>query len=327
MKKPTKIEEAYHSLGRLENGAMSGEAVAEITRALTSSSSLLVSRAADIVGDRRLQELIPEMVSAFDTFMVDCERSDKQCKAKISIVNALNTLEYMGDSIFLIGVRHVQMEPAYGGPVDTAVKLRSGCAYGLARINHSDTHFILADLLVDKEHQVRAAAAKALAYLASPESELMLRLKVLTGDTDPEVISECFVGLMTIIPGRSLEFVSRFLESEESIIVEYAALAIGGSHVPQALDVLRTCWDSNPSPAARRAILLPIALVRSDDAVDFLTEVVSSSDIRTASHALSALRLYADDRSMNKIRAAVKTRNNADIVDLFEREFGERIGR
>ena len=305
---------------------MSGEAVTEIRRALTSSSSLLVSKSADIAGNRRLQELAPEMVSAFDKFMVDSGRSDKQCKAKISIVNTLNALEFMGDSVFLIGVRHVQMEPAFEKFIDTAVKLRSGCAYGLARIDHPDAYLMLAELLVDQEHPVRSAAAKALGYLGSPESELMLRLKVLTGDPVPEVISECFIALMTMIPDRSLEFVSRYLQSEDPGVVEYAALAIGGSRIPQAFDTLRECWNSNPSPATRRAILLPIALVRSDDAVEFLCKVVCNSDIRTAAQAISALSLYADDRSVNKIREAVKTRGNADIADRFEREFGERIG-
>lgn len=325
MNKPSRIEEMFHQLNKLASGPITSESVAEIRRALTGSNSLLVSKAAEIIGSRRLHDLIPEMTAAFDRFMVDGPKTDKQCKAKIAIINALNELEFMGDSVFLTGVRHVQMEPSFGNFVDTAVKLRSGCAFGLARINHPDVYYILTELLVDEEYPVRSAAAMALAYLGTQESELMLRLKVLTGDSESEVISECFVGLMTMVPDRSLEFVSRYLRDDDLAIAEYAALAIGGSRISQALDTLRKCWDEDPSPAMRRALLLPIALIRSDEAVDFLAEAICSADVRTASQAVSALSLYADGHSVNKVHDAVKARNNTDISDRFRREFGIRL--
>jgi HEAT repeat protein len=325
VRKPSRVEEEYHALERLGRAPISGEAIAQIKRALAGSSSLLASKAADIVGEKGLQELAPDLISAFDRFMADGGRADKQCQAKTSIVNALNTFEYLGDSVFLAGARHVQMEHGYGEPQDAAVNLRCNCAYGLARISHPDAHYVLAELLVDKERAVRSAAARALTYLGSPESELMLRLRVLTGDSEPEVTSECFAGLMTMAPERSLEFVSRYLGSDDLTIVECAALAIGGSHMPQAFDALRTCWEDNLSPAVRRAILLPIALVRSDDAFDFLLEVVRESDTRTAAQAIPALSLYADERSLARTRETVKARGDADIVDRFEREFGRSV--
>ena len=43
---------------------------------------------------------------------------------KVAIVEALNALGYEHTPTFLQGIRHVQMEPVYGGRVDTAAVLR-----------------------------------------------------------------------------------------------------------------------------------------------------------------------------------------------------------
>lgn len=322
MKKPSKIEMAYHALERIASGQMTQASVDELRCALGGTTSLLASKAADIAGRKGARELIPDMISAFDRFMTDGAHTDKQCNAKISIVNALDKLEYMGDEVFIRGASYVQMEPAFGKPVDTAVELRCGCAYGLARIGHPDAHFVLADLLVDSERAVRTAAVKALAYIGSPESEVLLRLKVLTGDAELDVTSECFTGLMIMSPERSLDFVARYLRSYDHSLVECAALALGGSRLPRAFDTLRQHWDADPSPAMRRTLLLPIALVRSDDAFDFLLQVARTSDVKTAIQAISALSLYVNAESVGKIREVVTARGDADILARFDKDFG-----
>ena len=321
MRKPSNFEAAYDALARIESKSMTEEAIAEIKRALNDKSSLLVARAAGIAGRRALRELIPDMTAAFSRFMAAGAQADKQCNAKSAIADALNKLEYMGDSVFLAGAYYVQMEPVFGGHADTAVDLRCNCAYGLARIGHPDAHYILADLLVDSERPVRAAAAKAISYLGCVEGELLLRLKVLTGDAEPDVISECFTSLMAMAPDRSLDFTARYLKSDDTSIAECAALAIGGSRIPQAFDTLKQCWEGDLSPVLHRMLLLPIALLRTDDAFDFLLEIVSTADIRTATQALSTLNLYADDESVRRIREAVNTRGNTEIIERFHQEF------
>jgi hypothetical protein len=323
VKKLSKFEVAYNALDRIESVPITNEAKVELKRTLDSATSLLAARAAEIIGNRGLTELVPDMITAFSRFMIDGARVDKLCSAKGAIVDALNKIEYMGDFVFLAGVRYIQMEPAFGKPVDTAIGLRCNCAFGLARIEHPDVHCILADLLVDKENAVCTAAAKALTYLGSVESELLLRLKVLTGDNESDVLSECFAGLMTMSPERSLDFVARYLRSLDASVVESAALAIGGSRIPQAYDVLRDCWDDNPAPDARRRLILPIALLRMDESFSFLLEIVRNSDKNIASEALSGLRIYAGDDNIKRIREAVKSRCDANMLKIFEAEFGE----
>ncbi|MBI2844789.1 MAG: HEAT repeat domain-containing protein [Armatimonadetes bacterium] len=327
MKKLSKFEIAYESLSRIGAGSgdISREAKAELTRSINGSNSLLTAKAAEIASNRNLHEMIPDMISAFERFMVDGARTDKQCNAKIAIAKALNEMELTGDAVFLSGAYYTQIEPAFGTSVDTAAELRCVCAYGLARIEHPDAHYILADILVDREARVRSAAAKALGYIGSPQAELLLRLKVLTGDSELDVVAECFAGLITMAPDRSLDFVARYLRSEDGSLSECAALAIGGSRNPKAYDTLRSFWDDDPSPLVRRRLLLPIALVRSNEALNFLTEIVRTSDIKTATKAVSALSLYVDDASVSSIRDAVMARGDADLLRAFEAEIGPKI--
>ena len=53
----------------------------------------------------------------------------------IAIARALFALDYDGEGLYLAGMRHVQMEPGWGGSSDTAVELRGMCAMGLASTN------------------------------------------------------------------------------------------------------------------------------------------------------------------------------------------------
>ena len=308
-------------------GPVSEEAIGEIRRALNGNISLLVAKAADIVSNWKLYDLLPDMTDAFQRFLVNNGKADKQCTAKTSIINALNDLEYLGDDVYLAGVHYVQMEPVWGGQADTAIDVRCGCAFGLARINYPDVHYVFADLLVDRETPVRVAAVKALAYMGTPESDVMLRLKVLVGDSEIEVIGECFTALMTIIPKQSLGFVSRYLKHNDLAIVESAALAIGGSHIPEAFETLKNCWEENPHPFYRRAVMLSIALIRSDDAFDFLLDVVRNADTQTAAQAISTLRLYASDRTVERITKAVEDRDDNDLDEKIMQEFGESVPR
>lgn len=321
MNQNSSLNQAYSDLSRLGRGEITAESHAQIKKALTGSKSLLVSKAADIAAAKDLQDLVPEMIKAFERLMEKGPDSDKGCRAKTSIVRALNKLEHIGASVFLAGARYVQMEGSFGPPEDTAVDVRSESAMGLARINHPDVHFILADLLVDKEMVVRIATIKAATYLGDPESELMLRLKALCGDK-PEVLGECFLGLMTMSPKRSLDFIARYLRSPDPLVVEGAAIAAGNSHLPEALQLLMQTWETNPRSDVRRAILLPIALIRSDDAFEFLVQVLGESDVKTGIDALTALSLYAGDSYRAKVHNCVKKINNPSILGRYNELFG-----
>src|SRR5438128_1831445 len=109
MRKKSKIADELHELGRLARNPMTPAAIAEIKQTLAGSSSLLVSGAAEIAGDKGLHALIPDMIAAFRRFAEDGARVDKGCRAKTAIVKALSTLEHLGDEVFLAGAAMVQM--------------------------------------------------------------------------------------------------------------------------------------------------------------------------------------------------------------------------
>src|SRR5262249_25023442 len=126
-----------------------------------------VAAAAALSARFRFTDLATEMVAAFDRFMIDPTETDKTCSAKTAIVDELNELDFQEPDVFLAGIRHIQLEPVWGGSRDTAADLRAGCAMAVVRIGHPQANVLLADLLADSERAVRIAAAQGLAASAS----------------------------------------------------------------------------------------------------------------------------------------------------------------
>ena len=267
-------------------------------------SNLLVASAAAIAGERTLVELAAEMEAAFDRFLVDPLKNDKLCRAKLAIIQALDKFEHLKRDVFEKASRHVQLEPVFGGKEDTAAPLRGAAIFALARIGGSDYHSLLVDSLADSEKDVRTAAAQALAYLNTEAAGLLLRLKALLGDKEPDVLSECLSGLLTIDPAENISFVCQFLDPLNQAQCEAAALALGKSRSPGALDALKACWRRCHEPGLRDQVLLSIAMMRLPAAIDFVIELVESESERTALAAMSALKFHAyDPKLRERLRA------------------------
>jgi len=174
------------------------EDVEPIRDAMNGSNSLLIAAAARLASERTLAGLQPELAAAFKRLLPGGVRSDKGCQAKMAICKALNLLGWEDDEVFLAGIRRRQPEPSYGGPIDTAATLRAECAVGLARVASPHRLAELTRLLLDPESEARAGAANALGIVGNETAEMLLRLKILTGDPDARVLGECFRTLLTI---------------------------------------------------------------------------------------------------------------------------------
>lgn len=319
MRTQQSFDEKLARLRSVENAAISAEVLQILREALGGSQAVLAGVAAEIAGLRRIADMEPDIVAAFGRFM---DHTDKGCQAKIAIAEALSRLECNADDVFLRGVRHVQMEPSFGKPVDTADNLRAECAMALARLQHPQSAFELTNLLVDPQINPRRAAIKSLAYLGGVEGELLLRLKSLVGDEEAEIMGECFNGLISMAPDKSLGFVAQFLDSKDMSVAEQAALALGQSHEAEAFEILRERWEANIHPEFRRMLLLPISLLRRDEAFSFLLDVVETGGAKLAAGAMTSLTLYADDESRRKIADIVRKRRDPLVSQAFEREFG-----
>ena len=185
-------------LQALRNQPAASETTLELRRCLADASSVVVAEAARIIKDQVVPDLVGDLVTAFDRMMIDPEETDKQCRAKIEIVDALNRLEYAEPNVLLRGLTHRQ-NPRFGEPPgqDAAGALRAYCAFGLARINHPGVVLLLAELLLDTDNTGRVGAARALGGTGSLTAVPLLRYKVRLGDRI-DVIDECFTSLLTL---------------------------------------------------------------------------------------------------------------------------------
>lgn len=181
----------------------------ELSKSLTDKSAHVVAGAAAAIAELGIAELAPELESAIEPFYAEPEQTDKGCIAKTAIIKSLAKLEAGSPEVFLRGLHYVQLEPAYGRSVDTAVELRGESALGLAASGYPDTVNELVTALTDPEAPVRLAAVRALAATGRSEVEPLLRYKTLVGDEDLQVVSDALESLLVIAPRRSLPLAER----------------------------------------------------------------------------------------------------------------------
>ena len=296
-RKVSSLEAQLDRLAELRSQPPSPEGHAEVARYLASKMNLVTAKAARIAGEWLAAELTPELVAAFDRFMVKPETTDKRCAAKIEILKALCKLEYSSPSVFRRGVEHVQMEPTWGGSVDTAAEVRALGAMGLAQTDYPEALEEIVPLLLDRERDARIGAVRAVAASGLPGGALLLRLKALSGD-EPEVLGECFAALLRAAPNESLQFVSKFLDNHEEAVAEAAALALGDSRLESAFAVLRDASQLLRARSLRRTLLLAIALLRRENAIDYLLDLVENGESQVSADAVAALAMYKDDPNL-----------------------------
>src|SRR5579863_6517425 len=186
MSKPDPIESALQAISQLRVASSPEHAAKELHAYMRHRSNLVVAKAAKLAGELRLSKLAPQLVVAFDHFMKDPAKLDKRCAAVVEIVSALYQFDYAEPDVYLRGLHHVQMEPSFGVPVDAAAALRGISAQGLLRTRYPHAMEAVLRLLVDPWPPARVGAVRALATNGGDAGLLLLRLKVLTGEPDPD---------------------------------------------------------------------------------------------------------------------------------------------
>lgn len=318
------VEERLRELGELRDDPDAPATLAALADGLADRRNLVVAKAARMAAELGKDELASELTAAFDRF--PDAAADPGCHAKTAIAKALVELDHAATALFRRGLRLVQMEGAYGGPVDVAIELRANCAIGLVNSGHPDAVVELVPLLLDPGLPARLAAAQGIGATGRTEAEAVLRLKALTGDEEPEVLTECLAGLLRLAPERSLEFIEPFLASAGPLAGarrEAAILALGESRLEEAVPVLRREWGRSHDADSRRTVLLALVTSRSEGALDFLLSLVSEGEPREAREALSALAIHRHDgRIRERVEAAVaKSKSRSELARHLEREF------
>jgi HEAT repeat protein len=293
------------------------EALPALQKVLKSPNNYLVAKTVEVVRRLALKELTPDLIAAFDRFFVDAEKRDPQCWAKNALSRALAEFDCQDSAVFLRGLRHIQMEPVWGGRSDTAGTLRSTCAHallGCRELREPELLGLLIELFRDKDNTVRTEAARAIAQVGSEAASLLLRLRATVGNDEPEVLANCFAGVLSIEGTAAIAWVCRFLQQEDEIAGE-AALALGQTRSSEALDALRKAFVKHRDPWFGGVLLSAIALTRREEAFGFLLELVREES-RFAADAIST------------IWNAVPPAEVRERLEIAVRETGnERLGR
>jgi HEAT repeat protein len=310
-----KTEDKIEALRQCVEQGSNTEAQVSLRKALKEKSNFLVAKAAEWTAEQLAYDLIPDLAAAFERFLNDAGTSDKTCAAKRAIARALYNLDYDNAAFFRRHLYYRQMEPVWGGSVDTAVEVRCTCALGLVASGDPQAVLYLLELLHDEEFQVRIGAIKAIELVQPFQAEIVLRHKILQGDQEPEVIAQSFSSLVKVAPEESLEFISGFLHGDDDVLRESAALALGESRLNEALDLLIEASDhlfgiEPVTPGFYRAI----ALQRNDKAYDYLLDKVATAPAEQAAYAIAALSVYNYNQELKeKITAISKKRRNKKL--------------
>jgi HEAT repeat protein len=271
---------------------------AALRKALADRNNYISAKAARVAGDVRSPVLVPDLLAAFDRFMSNPVKTDPQCWAKVAIITALSELGHEESEVYIRGLRHIQMEPVWGGQDDTAAALRANSALALAAcrgISDLDALECLLEVLFDRDKTVRTETARAIARIDRRESALILRLRALAGDAEPEPLGAIYSAVLALEGKRGIPFVARFLDIGGDAAQE-AALALGGTHEPAAFAALQAAVERAAEPPILRTLLTAIALTRLPEAINFLISQARAGSAY-AVEALTAIPLTVDQRA------------------------------
>jgi len=299
-----KLEERIDQLRQLRVvGAVAG--VEEILRkALSDRSNLIVAEAARTSGELGVAGCIPHLLTSFERFFDDPVKTDPKCWGKSAIVKALVRLDYSESAPFVRGLRHVQMEPVYGGHEDSAPQLRANCALALVQCADLRRYEILAhlvDAMTDAADPVRVEAVRALHQLGGDESVLLHRLKARLGDRRHIIIGHVFDALLNMERERAVPFVGEYLNSRDEELRDESALALGSSRLPDALGLLIQTWHEVQIDSYSGVLLRAISASRLPEAIDFLLNVLRTGSARQSVAATEALELHEGSENLQTL--------------------------
>jgi HEAT repeat protein len=319
------FDRKIEALQALRGAADPSSARDQLARALRDRNHYLVARAAAIAAELHAEELIPDLIAAFERSFVDAVKSDPQCLAKSAIAKALRDLGHRDAATYLRGIGHVQLEPAWGGRADTAAELRGTCALALTDTHLGDLEILthLADTLADADKLVRVNGARAIEQLNRQEGALLLRLKLLVGDPEPDALGQCFGSYLRLAPDGAVSFVSRFLQSPSEDVRLEAASALAQCRDPHAIDILRQFWrEPLLSSELRRVLLITLGASPLPEAAEFLLGVVTRASVDLATCALTALATGRYRTALRpRIAAVVQERDSSELTRIFEATF------
>jgi HEAT repeat protein len=103
---------------------------------------------------------------------------------------------------------------------------------------------------------------------------------------------------------QALDFVAGFLhgqsEAKNETVREEAALSLGSSRLPEAVERLTAAWDRERDPKFRLVLLRALSATRQPHAFAFLLNLLRIGRIADAAAAVEALALHRDSPEIRR---------------------------
>lgn len=300
MAKKDPAADAMAKIAQLRHVSDPAELTAGLKKLLAEKSCFIVSRAADLCAERTMSVLLPDLVARLTRLLDDPKSDDFGCAASLALVRALVALEagYDAEEVAIRASRLVRFESVMGGSVDVAVSVRGNATILLAAMGSTQALRVATEVLAEADQRpprertswpARADAARALTMIGSDGAAALLRFKLLIGDAEPNVMSDCLVGLLTIERDAALPLAEQMLGSADDTRAEAAILAMGGWRDPRSFTVLRAHADRFLSSNSRDLFLASVAMTRRPEAIDYLIGLVSAGSGSLQKAARTAL--------------------------------------
>ena len=262
-----------------------------LRKALAHKNNFLVAKAAKLAVAQNQTALLADLAAAFPRFLIDAVKTDPQCWAKNALASALAHFDYQEPGPFLAGIRHVQLEPVWGGSSDTAGPLRSTCALALVNCRTLSSRDVLAHLLplfADPELAVQVNVARAVEQIGSDSAALLLRLRAELASASPELLGACYSGVLRLEGPRALSWAASFLHpaTPDDTSAE-AAFAIAETRTEAAATLLLETHHATRDATFRDTLLTAMALTRQPGAIEFLFTLAAEGN-RAAREALAS---------------------------------------
>lgn len=270
------------------------ERTAILRAALRDKVNVIVARAAALSAECLETELMPDLVQAFERMFRDPVKMDAQCWGKTALARALKDLGHAEGATFLRGSAYVQMEPVWGGATDTASTVRGTCALALAQCSDLPREEILrhlVDTCTDAVPAVRSDGVRGLLQMGGDDGALLLRLKARAGDEDAQVVGQALEGVLQLEGDAAVPWAAGFLDAKEEAVSDEAALALGASRLPGAVQFLAARWKNSKAPSA--TVLRGLSLSRTEEAAGFLLRLLREGRPQDARVARECLQVFA----------------------------------
>jgi HEAT repeat protein len=308
------------------SGPPHDEQIQHLRRSLTHSSNFIVSKAAKLIADAELAALLPDILAAYDRFFIDAAKTDPKCWAKEALAKALVKFGHRSKDAYLRGMRHHQMEPSWGPPEDTAGALRGTCTHALVScpgISDSDLLTAFLEPFTDTDQTVRMEAARAIGNVGGVSAVLLLRLRALLGNDEPEVLGAVYSTLLDLEGVQAISLVAQYLEAGDDLAAE-AAFALADMRAPEALAVLLARLRDGADTWFGSVLLSAIALTRLPEAVDFLISLVER-DAHEAAAAIEAIgRIAPSEEIRARVEQAVAQADSPRLRQAFREHLPPR---